>query len=202
MHDREHRVLASLREPKLWLLILIFFCIIAANSALTFWVRAPSATLGRRPSDGRVDHGGDLSHRRRRHDLNGAHSDRWGEVRYHAGLRPSRARGAWRSWDFSPIRARFCRPGAGGRDRRHDERHTGVLADAKPHPGRGRGRRRGRPNQLIANLAGFASPWLIGELKSATNSLSPGFFIIAAVEAAGVLLIVGSSMTGAKPPRR
>ncbi len=42
----------------------------------------------------------------------------------------------------------------------------------------------------IANLAGFASPWLIGELKSATGGLSSGLLIIAAVEAAAFLLII------------
>ena len=34
---REHSLLASLKDGRIWLLILIFFCIIAANSSLTFY---------------------------------------------------------------------------------------------------------------------------------------------------------------------
>ncbi|WP_050462490.1 MFS transporter [Herbaspirillum autotrophicum] len=34
---RDHSFLASLRNPKLWVLVAIYFCIIAANSTLTFW---------------------------------------------------------------------------------------------------------------------------------------------------------------------
>ncbi|MEO7937775.1 MAG: MFS transporter, partial [Burkholderiaceae bacterium] len=37
MGDREHSLLASLRDGRIWLLILIYFCIIAANSSLTFY---------------------------------------------------------------------------------------------------------------------------------------------------------------------
>jgi hypothetical protein len=42
----------------------------------------------------------------------------------------------------------------------------------------------------IANLAGFGSPWLIGELRSSTGGLSSGLLAIAAVEAATFLLIL------------
>ena len=34
--DVEHGFLTALRNGRIWLLILIFFCIIAANSSLTF----------------------------------------------------------------------------------------------------------------------------------------------------------------------
>ena len=34
---REHSLLASLKEGRIWLLILVFFCVIAANSSLTFF---------------------------------------------------------------------------------------------------------------------------------------------------------------------
>ena len=37
MGQREHSMLASLRDGRMWLLILIYFCIIAANSSLTFY---------------------------------------------------------------------------------------------------------------------------------------------------------------------
>lgn len=34
---REHKVSESLRNRKVWLLVLIFFCLLCANSTLTFW---------------------------------------------------------------------------------------------------------------------------------------------------------------------
>ena len=34
---REHSLLASLKDARIWLMILIYFCIIAANSSLTFY---------------------------------------------------------------------------------------------------------------------------------------------------------------------
>ncbi len=44
----------------------------------------------------------------------------------------------------------------------------------------------------IANLAGFGAPWLIGEIKSATGGISLGLFVVAAVEAAALFLIVAA----------
>src|SRR5262249_54456558 len=41
---REHSILSSLRDPKIWLLVLVYFCIIAANSSLTFF--APTLVKG------------------------------------------------------------------------------------------------------------------------------------------------------------
>src|SRR5215210_6641284 len=35
--SREHRIMAALRDPKVWQFIAIFFCIILANSTLTFF---------------------------------------------------------------------------------------------------------------------------------------------------------------------
>ena len=48
----------------------------------------------------------------------------------------------------------------------------------------------------IANLAGFAAPWLIGALKSSTGGLAPGLFIIAAVEAVAFLLVAARERCG------
>ena len=41
---REHGILASLKDPRIWLLVLVYFCIIAANSSLTFF--APTLVKG------------------------------------------------------------------------------------------------------------------------------------------------------------
>jgi MFS family permease len=84
---REHSMLASLKDSKMWLLILIFFCIIAANSSLTFygptlvrelgftsplavgWIMSAAYLCG---AAGMI--------------YNGFHSDRHRESRWHCGL--------------------------------------------------------------------------------------------------------------------
>jgi MFS family permease len=42
----------------------------------------------------------------------------------------------------------------------------------------------------VANLAGFGAPFMLGHIKTATGSLSAGLFVVAAVEICGLLLIV------------
>src|SRR4051812_40345823 len=41
---REHSILSSLKDPRIWILVLVYFCIIAANSSLTFF--APTLVKG------------------------------------------------------------------------------------------------------------------------------------------------------------
>ena len=87
MGQREHSMLASLRDGRMWLLILIYFCIIVANSSLTFygptlvkevgfksplavgWIMSVAYLCG---AAGMI--------------YNGIHSDRHQESRYHCGL--------------------------------------------------------------------------------------------------------------------
>ena len=42
----------------------------------------------------------------------------------------------------------------------------------------------------IANLAGFGAPWMLGLIKTATGSLAPGLYVVAAVELCATLLIL------------
>ena len=42
----------------------------------------------------------------------------------------------------------------------------------------------------VANLAGFGAPWMLGIIKTNTGSLSPGLFVIAAIEICATLLIL------------
>ena len=42
----------------------------------------------------------------------------------------------------------------------------------------------------IANLAGFGAPWMLGLIKTATGSLAPGLYVVAAVEICATLLIL------------
>ena len=204
MGEREHRVLMSLRDPKLWLLILMFFCIVAANSALTFW--GPSAVkdmgFGDAVSVGWIiaviyvfGAAGMI--------VNGSHSDRSGEVRYHCALAalagaigmaalavvinigvvlPLFALAVAIVGTMSAIPVFWQLP---------NRILTGAAAAAGV-----------ALINSIANLAGFGSPWLIGELKSATGSLSSGLFIVAAVEAVAFLLIISSKEANAGSRRR
>jgi len=43
----------------------------------------------------------------------------------------------------------------------------------------------------VANLAGFGAPWMLGLIKTATGSLSTGLYVVAAVEVCAALLILG-----------
>jgi D-galactonate transporter len=192
--EREHRVLESLREKKLWLLILIFFCIVAANSAVTFWgpsaieamgVRDPVAIGWVMAAIYLVGAAGMI--------LNGAHSDRSGEVSYHCAL-AALAGAAGLVVLGAVIHAGFVLPvlalmvatvGTMSAIPVFWQMPNRILAGAAAAAGVAL-------INSIANLAGFLSPWLIGALKSATGSLSPGLFIVAGVEAAGVLLILRS----------
>ena len=84
---REHRILASLKDARVWQCIAIFFCIIMANSALTFF--GPSVvrdagftdplTVGWIMSAAYLCGGIGMI-------LNGRHSDRTGEARLHCGI--------------------------------------------------------------------------------------------------------------------
>lgn len=42
----------------------------------------------------------------------------------------------------------------------------------------------------IANLAGFGAPYMLGLIKTNTGSLSPGLYVVAAVEICATLLIL------------
>jgi nitrate/nitrite transporter NarK len=41
----------------------------------------------------------------------------------------------------------------------------------------------------IANLAGFGAPYMLGLIKTSTGSLSPGLYVVAAIEVCAALLI-------------
>jgi sugar phosphate permease len=192
MGEREHNILASLRDPKLWLLILIFFCIVAANSALTFW--GPSAvkdmgfndstTVGWIMAAIYLFGGAGMI-------LNGAHSDRSGEARYHCGVAALIGAVAMAVLGFvidtgavlPLIALAVAIVGTMSAIPVFWQMPNRILSGAAAAAGVA-------VINSIANLAGFGSPWLIGELKSSTGGLSSGLLAIAAVEAATFLLIL------------
>lgn len=200
MSEREHDMFKALRNPKLWLLVLIFFCIVAANSTLTFFgpsaVRdigfADASTVGWIMAAIYLVGGAGMI-------LNGAHSDRSGEARLHCGLAALVGSAA--------IAALGLTIGSGG-VAPLIALAVAIVTTMSAIPVFWQ-----LPNRLltgaaaaagvalinsIANLAGFLAPWLIGEVKSATGALSIGLYIVAAVEAAGFGIIL-ASIPGRRP---
>jgi predicted MFS family arabinose efflux permease len=52
----------------------------------------------------------------------------------------------------------------------------------------------------IANLAGFGAPWMLGLIKDATGSLAPGLYVVAAVEICATILILALVPAFSKQP--
>ncbi|QEN86801.1 MFS transporter [Labrys sp. KNU-23] len=188
---REHNVLQSLKNPIVWKFIAIFFCIIMANSALTFfgptivrevgftspatvgWIMAAIYACG---AVGMIS--------------NGIHSDRANEVRYHCGL-------AALAGAIGLTILGFAVPGSA-------PLALGALALAVVGTMSAIPVFWQMPNHFlagsaaavgialinsVANLAGFGAPYLMGYLRDA-GAMSTGLWIVAAVEAATFLLIV------------
>ena len=199
---REHRILASLADLRVWQCIAIFFCIVTANSALTFFgptiVReagfADPASVGWIMSGAYLCGGAGMI-------LNGRHSDRTGEARYHCGL-------AALGGSVSIALLGFLVPGSP---------HLALAAltlaivgtmSAIPVfwqiPGRflaGSAAAAGIALiNAVANLAGFGAPAAMGYLKEATGSVSTGLWLVAAFEFATVILIL--AFIPAPVPRR
>jgi sugar phosphate permease len=190
--SREHSLLASLKDGRIWLLILVFFCIIAANSSLTFygptlvkevgftspvavgWIMAAAYLCG---AAGMI--------------WNGYHSDLHQESRYHCALAAALGAGSLL------VIAVFLNQSAAVVLMALTLAIVGTMS-AIPVFWQ-------MPNRFlagtaaaggvalinsIANLAGFGAPYLLGTIKTATGLLSPGLFIIAGVEICALLLIL------------
>jgi MFS family permease len=190
--QREESLLASLKEGRLWLLILVFFCVIAANSSLTFfgpsvvkevgfsnpatvgWIMSLSYLCG---AIGMV--------------VNGLHSDHTKEARLHCAFaaalgavgllltalfiktNPTLALAAQALaiiGTMSAIPVFWQLPGR-------------FLAGAAAAGGVAL-------INSIANLAGFGAPFMLGVIKTQTGGLAPGLLIVAAVEVCATILIL------------
>ncbi|MFE6734449.1 MFS transporter [Microbacterium sp. NPDC057650] len=190
--EKQHSMLGALKGKTIWLFILIFFCIIAANSSLTFygptliaevgfgdplvvgWIMAGINLLG---AAGMISAG--------------FISDRTGDSRIQtsisAALGAIGLAGAALLINTSPIGAISCLALA----------LVGTMS-AIPVFWQ-------MPNRFligaaaaggvalinsIANLAGFFAPTLLGSLKDSTGSLAPGLLIVAGVEMLATILII------------
>ncbi|MFD6697669.1 MULTISPECIES: MFS transporter [unclassified Microbacterium] len=189
---KQHSMLGALKGKTIWLFILIFFCIIAANSSLTFygptlvanvgvtdplavgWIMAGINLLG---AAGMISAG--------------FISDRTGESRIQtsisAALGALGLAGAALLIPVSPIGAIACLALA-------------LIGTMSAIPVFWQ-----MPNRFligaaaaggvalinsIANLAGFFAPTMLGSLKDQTGSLAPGLFIVAGVEILATILIL------------
>jgi D-galactonate transporter len=190
--QREESLIASLKDRRMWLLILIFFCIIAANSSLTFfgpsvvkelgftnpatvgWIMAASYLCG---AVGMI--------------CNGLHSDRQQESRLHCAFAAALgAVGLALTALFmkqSPMLALAAQTLA----------IVGTMSAIPVFwqlPGRflaGAAAAGGVALiNSIANLAGFGAPSMLGAIKTSTGLLSPGLYIVAAVEVCAAILII------------
>lgn len=189
---REHRILASLKDVRVWQCIAIFFCIIMANSALTFF--GPSVvrdagftdplTVGWIMSAAYLCGGIGMI-------LNGRHSDRTGEARLHCGIPATIGALAIALVGFlvpaSPVLAILALAVA----------IVGTMSAIPVFwqiPGRflaGSAAAAGIALiNSVANLAGFGAPALMGYLREHTGSASAGLWLVAAFELATIVLIL------------
>ncbi|MDP4021722.1 MFS transporter [Methylobacterium sp. NEAU 140] len=189
---REHRIMASLKDVRVWQCIAIFFCVITANSALTFF--GPSVvreagftdplTVGWIMSAAYLCGGAGMI-------LNGRHSDRSGEARLHCGISAFVGAVAIAILGFlvpaSPGLAMVALAVA----------IVGTMSAIPVFwqiPGRflaGSAAAAGIALiNSVANLAGFGAPAVMGYLREHTGSVSTGLWLVAAVEALALVLIL------------
>lgn len=190
--SREHSMLATLKQGRIWQFIAIFFCIIMANSAQTFfaptilkeigydspvtigWIMAVAYLLG---GAGMI--------------YNGIHSDRHAESRWHCGLAAALGSVSFATIaltiDFSPTLTLIALVLA-------------IIGTMSAIPVFWQ-----MPNQFLAgtaaaggialinsmaNLAGFSAPYMLGSIKDSTGSLAPGLGIVAVFEIAATILVL------------
>ncbi|WP_342129584.1 MFS transporter [Hydrogenophaga sp. OTU3427] len=192
MGQREHGIFAALKDARLWLLVLVYFCIVAANATLNFYGPTLVKELGfTNPATiGWIMSGAFLLGAGAQ-IYNGSHSDRHREVRWHCA-------GAALTGVIGMLLVAFAQGGSPALVL------TGlviaVIGTSSAFPVFWQ-----MPNRLltgaaaavgialinsIANLAGFGSPFMLSAVKASTGSLTAGLYIIAAVELLAVLLIL------------
>lgn len=189
---REHRILASLKDVRVWQCIAIFFCIVTANSALTFF--GPSVvreagftdplTIGWIMSGAYLCGGAGMI-------LNGLHSDRSGEARFHCGVPALVGAVAIALLGFLvPVSPAFSIAAL-------TVAIVGTMSAIPVFwqiPGRflaGSAAAAGIALiNSVANLAGFGAPAIMGYLREHTGSVSTGLWIVAAFELATLVLIL------------
>jgi MFS family permease len=191
---REHGVMSVFASPRVWLMIVIFFCLLWANSTLTFWAPTIIAEAGFGAAQVGWIAGAAYLVGAAGMIWNGFDSDRRNEVRRHfaiaaalgaIGLALTGVLGSAGPWPvalaltiaiagtmsaipvFWQLPSRFLDGAAAA---------AGVALI-----------------NSVANLAGFVGPYSIGIVKDMTGRLSAGLVGAAIVEVMAVVLVLGAS---------
>lgn len=182
-------------HPKVWLLIAIFFCLLCANSTMTFWIPTVIKETGFvTPMAIGWIAGAAYLFGAAGMILNGRNSDRRGELRWHfsgaaicgaAGMLllalalglpglpavvPLLAMGLALVGTMSAIPVFWQFPNmflSGG------AAAVGVALI-----------------NSISNLAGFGAPYAMGLIKNATGRVAPGLYLVAAIELLAAVLVI------------
>lgn len=182
-------------NPMVWLLIAVFFCLLCANSTLTFWIPTVIREAGF-TSTMQVGWIAGAAYLLGAAGMiiNGRHSDHRGEVRWHfagstlLGAVGMLALAVTMGMDSIPVMVALT---------------AMVLAlvgtmSAIPVFWQ-------MPNMLlsggaaavgvalinsVANLAGFGAPYLMGVIKASTGKVAPGLYLVAIVEALAAVLAI------------
>lgn len=190
---REHSVLKALKNPIVWKFIAIYFCIIMANSTLTFFgpsvVReigfSSPATVGWIMAAIYLGGAAGMI-------LNGIHSDRTSEVRYHCAFAALAGATGLMALGFVLPASPALSLAALALAIVGTMSAIPVFWQMPNHCLAGSAAAVGIALiNSVANLAGFGAPYLMGYLKDTTGVMTHGLWLVAAVEALTFVLIVG-----------
>jgi len=190
---REHGVGGVFVNAKVWLLIAIFFCLLWANSTLTFWAPSIIAEAGFGPSAVGWIAGGAYLVGAAGMIGNGFDSDRRGEVRGHFAIAAALGAGGLALIglfaDSGPWLVVFALvlaiAGTMSAIPVFWQLPNRFLAGAAAAAGVAM-------INSIANLAGAVAPWTLGVVKDATGRLTAGLVGAAMVEALAVALVLAA----------
>jgi len=197
MGERGHDWRSLFTNRKVWLLIAIFFCLLCANSTLTFWIptvikevgyTAPMAVGWIAALAYLCGAAGMI--------LNGARSDRHNEVRWHfsgaafigggamavlavlLGFQAIPPFAALLAMTVALVGTMSAIPVFWQLPNRYLAGSAAAVGVALINS--------------VSNLAGFGAPYVMGLIKTATGHVAPGLYIVAAIEiVAGVLVLAG-----------
>ncbi|MGH8806314.1 MAG: MFS transporter [Noviherbaspirillum sp.] len=189
---REHSILAALKDVRLWLFVAIYFCIVASNATLNFYGPSVVKELGfTNPATIGWIMSGAFLFGAVAQIWNGAHSDRHHEVRYHCAL--AAVLGAigmtivafsiGKSVTLTLVGLVISVIGTSSAFPVFWQMPNRILTGAAAAVGVA-------VINSLANLAGFGSPFMLAEIKTATGGLSLGLYIIAAIEVLAAVMIL------------
>lgn len=182
-------------NPKVWLLIAIFFCLLCANSTLTFWIPTVIREVGfSSPLAVGWVAGAAYLFGAAGMILNGRSSDRHGEIRWHFSAAALCGAAGMLALavllgvpGVSPYLALLAMVVA----------LVGTMSAIPvfwqfPHLFLSGGAAAVGVALInsVSNLAGFGAPYVMGLIKNATGKVAPGLYIVAVIEALAAALVL------------